>query len=223
MRFAVVVAARSGSRRLPGKALLPMQGMPMLRFLLKRLRPSAQAQRFVLATTRLPQDDALAELARQEGWEVCRGAENDLVERYLQAARQLDLDHLVRVTGDCPFTGHETLDYCLELCRALAPFDLASTKGLFPMGIDYEVFSAQALQRLHEEEPLKADDREHLTKYFYDHPQRYRLAQLAPPQRWADRRWHFTVDYPEDYQFCAGLAARFPDPGFGLDQILAAV
>ena len=222
MEFSVVVAARTGSSRLPGKALLPLQNLPMITFLLRRLRGSREAARLILATTVLPQDDLLAELARREGVEVFRGPQDDVVERYVRAAEHFGLDYVVRVTGDCPLTDAETLDYCLGLCRREGHFDLATTKGLFPVGIDYEVYQAATMHRLHQAGVMDASHREHLTKYFYDFPEGFRIVKLAPPPRWTSHRV-FTVDTREDYEFCAGLAGRFPGPRFGLEQVLEAL
>ena len=114
----------------------------------------------------------------------------------------------------------ETLDHCLALCRAAGDFDLASTKGKFPVGIDYEIYPAAAMERLHEKAPLSAEDREHLTKYFYEHPDQFRIRWLEPKEAWRWSKDMFTVDYPRDYDFVQRIAGRFSGASFGLDEIL---
>src|SRR3974390_1575647 len=102
----IVVAARIGSTRLPGKALRPLDGIPMIVFLLRRLVPARRAT-VVFATTELPADDMLAGIVAGEGFPVYRGANEDVVARYVGAAERFSLDTVVRVTGDCPFVNAE--------------------------------------------------------------------------------------------------------------------
>lgn len=211
MRFAVVLAARLRSSRLPAKALLPLAGLPLLAFLLRRLKGSALAERVVLATTDRPEDRHLAALAQAEGVEVFRGDENDLIRRTLDACARFGVEYAVRVTGDCPFVDAASLDHCLRQCLALEDqggFDLASTKGAFPVGIDFEVINAAALAAVDASGLPDAAHREHLTKYFHDHPEGFRLARLDPPESWPRSARAFTVDTLDDYLFCKDLAER---------------
>ncbi len=185
MKFGVIVAARSGSARLPRKGLRPLQGVPMIVFLFRRILPSKLADKIIFATTDLTEDDELASTVGSEGVPVFRGANDDVVKRYVDAATSFNMSYVVRVTGDCPFVDAQTLDYCLDQCRKLGPFDLASTKGLFPVGIDYEIYNAEAMRKLHESGLLTPGDREHPTKYIYDHAGDFNIEKLMPPPGWA--------------------------------------
>ena len=127
-KVGVVVAARTSSTRLPGKALLPLQGVPMLTFLLRRLQ-GLQSGAVILATTDLPVDDELATLATREKIGVFRGSESDLVARYVGAAKQFGLDTVARVTADCPFVDAELVDWCATRAVEFDHFDVATTKG----------------------------------------------------------------------------------------------
>ena len=222
MRFTVIVAARTGSRRLPGKVLLPFGGKPLIAYLLERLQPSRLADRVVLATTRKAEDDALAQVAEAMGVAVFRGEEDDLVSRYQGACAMFQVDHAVRVTGDCPFVDADSLDHCLLQCRELPGFDLATTKGRFPVGIDYEIFPAGLLQDFASRPDLNAEHREHLTLYAYARPSRYRIARLAPPPGLVPQRAAFTVDTPEDYARMSRLAQLMDAGPLPLARLLAA-
>ncbi len=208
MSFGVVLAARLRSTRLPAKALLPLAGLPLLRFLLCRLKGARLADRIILATTDRPEDRILAALAEAEGVDVFRGDEADLIRRTADACKRFGVQYAVRVTGDCPFVDAASLDHCLEQCARAEPFDLATTKGAFPVGIDYEVINAASLATLLASGEADAAQREHLTKYYYDHRDRFRIAQLAPPAHWPQCRRAFTVDTLDDYLFCQDLAGR---------------
>lgn len=220
MKFGVIVAARTGSSRLPGKALLPLKGMPMVLFLLRRLLVSRLAKQIVFATTTLADDDFLSQLVARDGIPVFRGAHEDVVRRYVDAAEKFGMEFVVRVTGDCPFVDGETLDYCLDCCERLGPFDLASTKKRFPVGIDYEIYRADTMKALHNQGELSASDREHLTKHFYDHSDTYVVRGIEPDPAW---RWDgrpFTVDTPEDYTYCKGLSDSFETMHFGIRDLI---
>lgn len=220
MNFGVIVAARTGSSRLPGKALLPILGRPMIVFLLERILPSALSRKIVLATTELPQDDVLAQWGEEAGVEVFRGSSEDLVGRFVAAAGKYGFEYVVRVTGDCPLVDAETLDFCLARCREWKEFDLASTKGLWPMGVDYEIYKAETMARLHGSDLLTDRDREHLTLHMYEHPEGFDIRKIDPKPEWAWRKRHLTVDEREDYDFVRDLARGFGSPGFGLSRIL---
>lgn len=197
-RVGTVVAARTGSSRLPRKALLPLGEYPMILFLLERIRATREASKVILATTTLPEDDELTRVVGDAGFLVFRGTNEDVVARYVDAAQAYDLDYVVRVTGDCPFVDAETLDHCLISARQHIPFDLASTKGYFPVGIDYEIYKASVMAGLHAAGTLDAADREHLTLHMYNQSDRFKLAFLEPRSEWRSNKT-FTVDTWDDY------------------------
>lgn len=219
-RTGIVVAARSGSSRLPGKALLPLRGVPMLLFLLQRIRSVRQADTVLLATTTLPQDDALADLARQAGVPVVRGPVDDVVARYVLAAEEAGLDYVARVTADCPFVDARLLDYCLEYARS-RDFHLASTKGSFPVGLDCEIYPAALMARLHRAGRLDAAEREHLTLRFYNRPEDYEILRIPAPEEWKSPAV-LTVDTGEDYARAVRLADELPSAGADTEAVLLA-
>lgn len=221
MRFTVIVAARAGSQRLPGKVLLPLDGKPLIAYLLTRLQSSKRAEQVVLATTQKPEDDLLVQVAETLGIPVHRGQEDDLVARYRGACAQFQVDHCVRVTADCPFVDAESLDHCLAQCLELPAFDLATTKGIFPVGIDYEIFPSSLLEDIASRPDLNADHREHLTLYAYHHPQRYRVVRLSAPAFITRGAATFTVDTPEDYARISRLAESLGPGPFSLARLLA--
>ena len=209
----VIVAARTGSSRLPGKALLPLQGVPMITYLLRRLS-SVKTGRVVFATTTLSADDRLADIVHAEGVPVYRGEDADVVARYVGACQAFGFDTAARVTGDCPFVDAFLVDWCNSEAARLEAFDLATTKGRFPVGLDIEIFSAARMQRLHDDGNLSPAEREHLTLYFYDRKDEERVRIIPLPEGWHRTAQHFTVDTQPDYEaaqrFAAALAPTDP-------------
>lgn len=216
----VIVAARLGSTRLPGKALKPLQGMPMLVFLLRRLRSGGKAKKIILATSTQPEDTALADLAKAEGVNVYRGPVDDVTARYVGAAKAFKLDTVIRVTADCPFLNGEVVDHCLDIAAG-SRFDLCTTKGRFPIGLDVEIYPSELMARLDDSEKLTGSHREHLTLYFYQNKDQYKVVEMAPRVEWIETDRIYTVDTPEDYVNAVALAERFETPFFSITDLVA--
>ncbi len=215
---AVIVSARMGSTRLPKKAIRPIQGREMLRFLFQRLKNSKKTKFFIFATTLSKEDEVLVEIANQEGFNVFRGSTDNLVSRYYQAASHYDVDLICRVTGDCPFVNGEMIDYCLgKIIKT--NFDLATTKGNFPVGLDAEFFRKDALKNFLEKDLLSSSQKEHLTLYFYENKEDYYIKDILPPEVWISDK-SFTVDVKEDYDFASELAERFENPNFSIAELI---
>jgi spore coat polysaccharide biosynthesis protein SpsF len=220
-RVGVIVAARTSSTRLPGKALLPLHGMPMTVFLLRRLRGSKMAET-VLATTELAADDRLAAVVAAEGVPVFRGADADVVGRYVAAAAHFGFDSVARVTADCPFVDAELADWCIAQVAEAGAFDVATTKGQFPVGLDVEIYRSDRMAGLDRGGRLSAEEREHLTLHFYEHRE-CSVAAIAPPAAWPRTARRFTVDTAADYEGAKELVARMGGPDFSIRDMLEAV
>lgn len=212
-----MVAARTASSRLPGKALLPLGGQPMILFLLERLR-ALQAVQIILATTTLASDDRLAEVVGQAGIPVFRGAAEDLVQRYCDVAAHYGLDTLIRVTADCPFLDADLLQWCMDRAAEKADWALMTTKGAFPVGLDAEIFPASVMRKLNSSGCLTAADREHLTLHMYNNA--YRVEQIAPPDHWPKSAEIFTVDTPEDYRRALNIVDAMQCGDFSVEALL---
>ncbi len=220
-KIGIIVAARTGSSRLPGKALLPMGEDPMVIFLLKRLSSSRLFSNVLLATTALEEDDTLASKVEVFGVPVFRGSPSDLVLRYMDASLEYGFDYIVRITADCPFVDGKLLDYFLEQAfHEGSDFDLATTKGKFPIGLDFELFQSSLLKNLHEEGSLSITDREHLTKFIYDNADHYRVKHIAPPFSCKEIIRQYTVDYQIDYDFAKDIYMYFKSHDFSVDDLI---
>jgi spore coat polysaccharide biosynthesis protein SpsF len=221
-RVGVVVAARTSSTRLPGKALLPLHGVPMIVFLLRRLRRTKSAE-VVVATTTLPADDQLADTVAAEGVPVFRGSAADVVERYVGAAKHFEFDVVARVTADCPFVDADLADWCIDWTAKLDSFDLATTKGYFPVGLDVEIYRAGRMVALHDSDKMTSDEREHLTLHFYNHSDEFEIQRIAPPDHWMAIDRHFTVDTEDDYDHARRLVGQLGTDTFSIAAMLRMV
>ena len=166
-RIALVILARQGSSRLPGKALAEVAGKPMIGHIVERVKRARGVETIVLATTRRPEDAPLLALARDYGIAGFAGSDEDVLDRVHRAAEAHGADAVVHIGGDCPFVDPLIVE------RALAIFlgeraDYATNILLqtYPSGMDVNVFSREALARARQEAFLPTD-RHHLCAYFH--------------------------------------------------------
>ena len=222
MRTVAVIQARTGSTRLPGKVLLPLLGEPVLTHVVRRVSRARRLDEVVVATTLHPGDDPIEALALENGWPVVRGSEQDLLARYLQAARTSAADVVVRVTSDCPLIDPGLIDDVVEARRA-DDADYASNTlppRTYPRGLDVEAFTTDALERAGREDADLAS-REHATPYLYRNPDRFRLLAVRGSSDESQHRW--TLDTHEDYALIERLYDALGSDDFAWTDALAVI
>jgi len=229
VKVLVVVQARTGSTRLPGKVLLPLAGAPLLLRMLERVRAARTPTEVVVATTTEAADQPVRELARQAGVRCVSGHPTDLLDRHHQAALESGLapsDVVVKIPSDCPLIDPAVIDRVIgfHLDRPQA-HDFVSNlhPPTYPDGNDVEVMPFAVLATAWRE-AARPHEREHTTPFIWDQPHRFRVANV----RWESGRdlsmsHRFTIDYPEDHAFLCAVYDALWTPGrplFGLDEIL---
>jgi spore coat polysaccharide biosynthesis protein SpsF len=195
MRVAVVVQARMGSSRLPGKIMMPLAGKAVLQRVIERVS-CAKFDDVVVALPDCVTNDEAAELAKRAGATVVRGDEDDVLSRYLLAAQAVHADAIMRVTADCPLIDPDVLDQMVEIFKTGA-YDLVSNARVrtFPRGLDAELFTRASLDAMATEATL-ASHREHVTPFLYAHPERFMIHDFVSETDLSN--WRLTLDTPED-------------------------
>jgi spore coat polysaccharide biosynthesis protein SpsF len=192
----VILQARVGSTRLPGKALIPILGKPMTWYTIETLKRSPVVNRIVMAVPDKAEDDPLVELANECGIDWFKGSEMNVLQRFYQASLKFKDQYYFRATGDNPIIDYEdpgrSLDYLI--CHHL---DYVQERGM-PVGAVVEAFTFDALERAYKE-GTSPEDIEHVT-WFIKKSGRFNIKYInAPPELcWPQLR--LTVDYPEDFQ-----------------------
>lgn len=193
-----ILQARMNATRLPGKPLKKVLAKPLLSYELERLKRAKTLDQIVVATTTGPQDQQIVDLCKMENVLVFRGSEEDVLNRYYNAAKQFDADIVVRVTGDCPLIDPEVVDRVVNFYLNHQYDYVSNTRLLtYPRGLDVEVFSIKLLEKAVSEAKLPSE-REHVTPYFYLHPELFKIGNVACEIDLSKHRW--TVDTEEDFQ-----------------------
>jgi aminopeptidase-like protein/spore coat polysaccharide biosynthesis protein SpsF (cytidylyltransferase family) len=189
-----ILQARMGASRLPGKVLLPVAGTTFLEYELRQIATSRRIAEVILATTDQPGDDPVAELGERLGMKVFRGSEKDVLDRYHGAAALSELAHIMRITGDCPLLQPDVCDHAVETYFDTGA-DYCRTSELFAEGLDCEVFSRRALDEAWQEATLPSE-REHVTLFMRNRPERYHLRELTNATH--DGHYRLTLDEEAD-------------------------
>jgi spore coat polysaccharide biosynthesis protein SpsF len=203
-----IVQARTGSTRLPGKALLDIEGQTMLARVVGRVERAQQVDEVVVATTELAADDAIVAECARLGVRVFRGSEHDVLSRYAGAAATFGAGPVVRITSDCPLVDAEVID---EIVSALGSADFAANtlRRTYPQGLDVEVATRQTLDKT-AREAAAPFEREHVFPYVYKHPELFQLVSVTCDDDWSSLRW--TVDEAADIEFVRAVYTHLVDP-----------
>lgn len=218
MTTVAIVQARMGSTRLPNKVMKPIGGMPMIELLLKRLAQAKLVDQIVVATSSDPRNHALVDHVTAMGHVCWRGSENDVLERFLDAAAAARADVVVRITGDCPLVDPALIDDAVSRFRN-ADVDYLSNVSppTFPDGLDIEVFSFNALKKAASETDAPFD-REHVTPYLRESG-RFSQGEMRNSEDLSALRW--TVDEPGDFEVVSNVFDHFaPNIYFSWRQVL---
>lgn len=203
MRTGAIIQARTSSARLPGKVLLelpPGSGVPVLRRVIDRVRRAESLDVVIVATSDRVDDDPVAEIAAAAGVPCYRGPLDDVLARYVGAAREHALKRVVRVTADCPCVDPELIDALVDLHDATgADYCTNVVPRTWPKGLDVELVTADALSRI-DAGAVSIADREHVLTYAYrTRPEDFTLANLEAPVDQFAPELRATLDTSDDY------------------------
>ncbi|MBZ0305533.1 MAG: aminotransferase class III-fold pyridoxal phosphate-dependent enzyme, partial [Anaerolineae bacterium] len=213
-----IVQARMGSTRLPNKVMKPIGGIPMIELLLSRLSQAKEVDKIVVATSVDVRNRPLVEHVRKLGYACEQGSENDVLARFVQAAKKHHADVVVRITGDCPLVDPELVDEVIRRFKA-ASVDYFSniSPPTFPDGLDIEVCIFKALEQS-SQETNKQYDREHVTPYLRESG-KFSTAAMQHSQNLSALRW--TVDELADFAVIEKVFKHFhPRTDFTWGEVL---
>lgn len=213
---AIIIQARMGSTRLPGKIMKNLAGKPMLWHVMGRCLKSKAADRVIVATTTNTEDDAVEKFCQENNFLYHRGSADNVLERYYEAARKFGADAIVRVTSDCLLIDPAIIDRCiLAFQKSGADYisNVVPGERTFPRGLDVEAFKFAALEKAHRE-ASENYEKEHVTPHIWENKKNeFKIGatiQAAPEYA---RNYRLTVDYPEDFELIEKIYSKFFVPG----------
>ena len=199
MKASVIIQARIGSSRLPDKVLLKLADKTVLEHVISRAKKAQAVGEIIVATTEHKEDDRVTATAISCGAKVYRVSEQDVLDRYFQAAKSFCLKDIVRITADCPIIDPKLIDQVVEMYfQTKADYCSNTLVPTFPDGEDIEVFSFRALSKAWQEAQLSSE-REHVTPYIKKNKSIFKTVSFETKPNYSQERW--TLDEEEDYRF----------------------
>jgi spore coat polysaccharide biosynthesis protein SpsF len=200
--FKIIIQARMGSTRLPGKMLLPINNKPMLLYLLDRLSKVYTKDTIIVATSLKVIDNDLYDLCIENGYNCFRGSEHNVYSRFKDISElNLDVKHMIRLTGDNPFIN-------LSLIQNILDFHLTNNsifsstreitnqviKRYSPKGQTVDIINVKGFDYISDEE-LSDYDKEHVIPIFY---RKFQYNIFKPEN--IDRLFAISIDEYSDYE-----------------------
>ena len=191
MKIAALIQARMNSTRLPGKVMKKINSYPIIELIIERLKFSKKIDEIILATTKNEEDDYLSKHASSLGVKVFRGSEKNVLDRFYKAAKENNLDCIVRITADCPLVDPWLVDQIInEFLNSDYDYISNALEPTYPDGLDCEVFSMKALEKSWKE-AISQHQKEHVTPYIYE-TDNFRIKNFSSKKDFSNLRW--TVD-----------------------------
>lgn len=193
MKYLAVIQARCGSSRLPNKVIKDILGQTQIMRVVERVKQSKYVDKIIVATSIAENNLPLIKECVEHGVQIFAGSEDDVLDRFYQAAKLFKPEYVIRITADCPLYDTPSLDSAIE---QIADYDYFSDMGNAPDGMDIEVFKFEALKTAWKNAKLTSE-REHVTTYIKSHPELFNIGQFNDNEKYKDLR--LTVDTQEDY------------------------
>lgn len=213
-----IITARMQSSRLPGKVLLPLYGKPALRWVADRCDQAKLVNGIIIATTANSLNDPIQE-ALGNDYLVFRykGDEEDVLERVLAAAKWVDADVIVDISGDCPLVDERHIDKLINVLRK-QNLDYASNIATFPNGLDVQVCTSRALAKVKE----LFNPEHHVSWNIKQHLEVFDTFDWIARPGMSHRDWGLTLDEIDDYKLLKIIFDHFgKNPSFTAEEVAA--
>ena len=207
---AIIIQARMGSGRLPGKTMLPLAGHRMLHHVVARLERAPIAGPLIVATSDQPTDDFICSFTGSTRTLCFRGSEEDVLSRFWGAAHDLDVKYIIRATADNPLVWEGAVAHLGHWIDEIG-CDYITYNPDMPTGLGVELFTKKALRKAHKE-TTDPKHREHVTPYIYMNEEMFDVVRISPPKE-IQGQFRLTVDTLDDYELMKQVYERLYHPG----------
>lgn len=214
----VIIQARMGSSRLPGKVLKPLGSNDTLTYVVERCKLIKGVEKIIIATSKLPQDDAIYDWCKSKEITCYRGSEEDVLERFIDISELHKPKYLVRVTADCPFIDFKMASEMISLIKQES-VEIIDIEDPLPRGIVSEVFSRELLKKIAVGEK-EARHREHVTYFAYEYPHLFTRRTYNVNGILKGKDFRITLDTLEDYKMLSHLAEHFDDITVSIEEVV---
>ena len=218
-KVGIIIQARMGSTRLPGKVLkLLDKDEKVLDVLIKRMKLCEKVDEIIIATTPDKQNSLIIDVTKTHNVSYFIGSEENVLERYYEAAKQYNLDIIIRITSDCPFVDPKLMDEMIIFYNN-NNFDYirnVDQSTNFARGFEIEIFSFEVLEKvfsLAEKDPEK----EHVTYFIYTHTELFTMHSYNIDNLKKIDNLRLTIDEKDDLLMCREVYKKLKEKGKSID------
>ena len=192
-----IIQARIGSTRLPAKVMLKLdKNNTVLNYVLTQVKSSKLCEKIIIATTTLDEDNQIINHVKNLNIDIFKGDSNDVLDRFFKCAKFFSLDIIIRITSDNPLIDPTLVDNLIKKFNSISCDYLTNSYvRTFPYGTEVEIFSCKALEKAWEN-AKKPSEREHVTPYFYNNPDQFKIFNVENSTNISNLRW--TIDRKND-------------------------
>ncbi len=210
----IIIQARMGSKRFPNKMVMPLSGIPIIDWVVRRVKKVKLADKIILATSNQAENDILVNRAIGYGMDIFRGDENDVLGRFTSAATDFELDTILRVCGDNPLSCPEEIDKLIAFYREVEPdyaFNGVPKMGnRYPDGLGAEITSYRILESLNDK-VIDIDEREHVFLHIWRNSGDYMIKTFPAADSIAYTEIRLDVDTPDDLDYLESFDFHIED------------
>lgn len=224
----VLIQARTGSTRLPGKILKELCGKPIASWIFERLSKCKSVQKVIFCIPETENDRILENFLLAQSIPFHKGSENDVLGRFYETSLHYPSDNIVRVCADNPFVSFIEIDRLVQFFNQenidFAFNHIPKDNNQYPDGFGAEIFSTKTLHNISSLATIPGH-REHLTSYIYDNPEKFKIKTFQAPKEIADPNVKLDVDTVEDFkklEVLTELLLKQYGPSFTDQQIVQA-
>ena len=207
MENAIILQARLGSKRLPGKVLKKINGKTILEYTIKRLKKTKLSKNIIVATTKREEDQKIIKVAKKTNCYTFRGSANDVLNRYYEAALYYNVKNIVRICSDCPLIDPKIINeiYFFYLKNN---YDYVSNKIFpsYPIGMGVEIVNFESLKKANKL-TNNSYEKEHVTAYIYKRPNKFKIKNVGLKKKLLNYR--VVLDYAEDFKLISNILKYF--------------
>ena len=207
METAIIIQARLGSKRLPGKVLKKINGKTILEYVINRLKKTKLSNNIIVATTNREEDKKIIKVAKKTNCHTFRGSTNNVLNRYYKAAVHYKVKNIVRITSDCPLIDPKIINkvYFFYLKNN---YDYVSNKifPTYPIGMGLEILNFRSLKKANKL-TKSSYDKEHVTPYIYKNPKKFKIKNVGLKKKLLNYR--IVLDYIEDFKLISNILKHF--------------
>tara|TARA_Y100000034_G_scaffold124495_1_gene172740 strand:+ start:743 stop:1432 length:690 start_codon:yes stop_codon:yes gene_type:complete len=194
-KIGVIIQARMGSTRLPGKIMLNLKGKTILQQMVERFKKT-NADEVIVATSTKEKDNIIEDFCKEKGYKYFRGSEEDVLARFFHCAQEFSLNHIIRSTADDPFVDHEIINEMIKIYSE-GNWDCVTNEFplTFPYGLNCCIFSSSVLKNMFEN--AKGEEREHVVTHIYHNKDKFKIFNFKSQEDYSKIK--LTVDTLEEY------------------------